>query len=614
MEHSKAPYSRCIVATVFPRDLPNGLNQCERIVFDLLNRLGDNCFIYFEPHLRGRRPDFLVVIPDAGVLVVEAKGFLVDQIIHATPDRITLDISDGRKAGKHPQDQARDYAFRFMKALRDHPAANHILRTSGPHLGSLPFPVSWIAAYCNITRDALSERELDSCFPPSRNVFRDEMKKWCTLDEPELRSALKGYFDPWWPHSMSWFEVMLIRNKFYPIIIPTQSGNYRCEDIKVLDADQEQISFSIKEGHQVVRGVAGSGKTVILIARAKYLAATGNQRILILCYSRLLSQFIRNCTKEFQNIEVRTFAGWAASNGVYFDKNNSNDDAQGVTLRERFEGSVARDAGKFDCVLVDEAQLMSLDWLICARLALRERDPSKASLFIVADGSQSLRKVLRRFTWKDAGIVATRGRSRNLKTNYRNTEEIIRCASAMADEPAEISGDDGPGDPTGAHPAMCVREGPKPELILLDDRRSECDYVAALMRTWLLGGAQIRGKIVKPIPEDIAIIYPYNPVKSPSLIAALTSKLAPLPSAMLSGEEPGKFTDPGIRILSMKAAPGLQFRFVILLWTDLLPAHFIDSDDRALLYVAMTRAEDMLVILHSAHSEFIAQLEKVLAS
>jgi Nuclease-related domain/AAA domain/UvrD-like helicase C-terminal domain len=600
------------LATFFPRDLPNGLNECERKIFNLLNRLGEDCFIYYEPHVRNRRPDFVVVIPDVGVLVVEAKGWPIDQIVRATRDRITFDTPEGRKTIKHPQEQAREYAFGFIKALRDHPAAKHILRTSGPHLGNFAFPVSWIAAYCNITRDALEEHDLDPCFPANRNVTRDELKAWRQLDERAFRSALKTYFDPWWPHSMSWFETTLIRNKFYPIIIPKQSGDYTSTDIKILDADQEQIAFNIGEGHRVVRGVAGSGKTIILIARAKYLAAAGNRRVLILCYNRLLSQFIASCTKEYSNIEVRTFARWSASNGVMFNRGQSNDDTQGAALRDRFESSIAPDAGQFDCVLVDEAQLMSRDWLICARLALRERDPAKASLFIVADGSQSLKKVLR-FTWKEAGI-AVAGRSRVLKINYRNTTQILVVAIAMATSPGEAETSESPHDPTGMQPEACVRQGKQPELIVLDNRQSECDYAAALVRTWLLGGVQVNGKTVKPVAEDIAIIYPHNPPNAPNLVAELTSKLAPLPSVVLSGERPGKLADPGIRILSMKAAPGLQFRFVILLWTDLLPAHFTDDDDEALLYVAMTRAEDMLVVLHSKPSEFIDRIAKAQAA
>ena len=94
-----------------------------------------------------------------------------------------------------------------------------------------------------------------------------------------------------------------------------------------------------------------------------------------------------------------------------------------------------------------------------------------------------------------------------------------------------------------------MRQGKQPELIVLDSRQSECDYAAALVRTWLLGGVQVKGKTVKPVPEDIAIIYPRKPVKTSNLIAELTSKLSPFPSAVFSGEHPGKLVDPGIRIL-----------------------------------------------------------------
>ena len=262
------------MATFFPPDLPNGLNECERKIFTLLKHLGDDCFICYEPHVRNRCPDFVVVIPNVGVLVVEAKGCPIDQIARATPDRITFNTPDGTKATIHPERQARDYAFRLIRALHDHPASKHMVRQTGPHRGNFAFPVSWIVAYCNLTRAELEERELGPCFPQSRNVTRDVLAKWSQLDDAALRAALKTHFDPWWPHSMSWFETTLIRNKFYPIIIPKQSGDYTSTDIKVLDADQEQIAFNTGAGHRVVRGVAGSGKTIILIARAKYLAAT----------------------------------------------------------------------------------------------------------------------------------------------------------------------------------------------------------------------------------------------------------------------------------------------------------------------------------------------------
>ena len=39
-----------------------------------------------------------------------------------------------------------------------------------------------------------------------------------------------------------------------------------------MDLQQEQLARSMGEGHRVIHGVAGSGKTMILGYRAQYLA------------------------------------------------------------------------------------------------------------------------------------------------------------------------------------------------------------------------------------------------------------------------------------------------------------------------------------------------------
>ncbi len=69
--------------------------------------------------------------------------------------------------------------------------------------------------------------------------------------------------------------------------------------------------------------------------------------------------------------------------------------------------------------------------------------------------------------------------------------------------------------------------------------------------------------------------------------------------------------DPGIKVQTIHSAKGLQYRVVIILWSDLLPTLFADSDEethRKLLYVGLTRAEDFLLISSSRHSQFIDQI------
>lgn len=42
--------------------------------------------------------------------------------------------------------------------------------------------------------------------------------------------------------------------------------------VRVMDLQQEQLARSMGEGHRVIHGVAGSGKTMILGYRAQHLA------------------------------------------------------------------------------------------------------------------------------------------------------------------------------------------------------------------------------------------------------------------------------------------------------------------------------------------------------
>jgi superfamily I DNA and RNA helicase len=41
--------------------------------------------------------------------------------------------------------------------------------------------------------------------------------------------------------------------------------------MRVMDMQQEQLARSLGDGHRVIHGVAGSGKTMILGYRAEYL-------------------------------------------------------------------------------------------------------------------------------------------------------------------------------------------------------------------------------------------------------------------------------------------------------------------------------------------------------
>jgi len=166
-------------------------------------------------------------------------------------------------------------------------------------------------------------------------------------------------------------------------------------------------------------------------------------------------------------------------------------------------------------------------------------------------------------------------------------------------------------------PDTAIRSGPEPWLIRLDDAASEMHYAAALIETWLRGGLEINGRRQRVKPSDIAVLYPRR--RPDAAVTALCDRLNGFARAVLpAGDKPiGTLRDEAVKILPMHSARGLQFRIVLLLWADQLPSPFKsrhDGIDRGLLYVAMTRAEDMLVILHSGSSSYVEQLYRALGT
>jgi superfamily I DNA and RNA helicase len=61
------------------------------------------------------------------------------------------------------------------------------------------------------------------------------------------------------------------------------------EILRVMDLQQEQLARSLGDGHCVIHGVPGSGKTLVLGYRAEHLAKVCQRSILVLCYNKTLA-------------------------------------------------------------------------------------------------------------------------------------------------------------------------------------------------------------------------------------------------------------------------------------------------------------------------------------
>lgn len=254
----------------------------------------------------------------------------------------------------------------------------------------------------------------------------------------------------------------------------------------------------------------------------------------------------------------------------------------------------------FDHVVVDESQDVSVAQLRMLA-ALGGNRPN--SLFFAGDLGQRIFQ--QPFSWKSLG-VDIRGRSRNLRVNYRTSHQIRLQADRLLD-PAVVDVD---GIREERLDTVSVFNGPPPLIKILGSEDDE----ASLVAEWLMDQAKSSNA-----PHEMAIF-----VRSPAQVSRARSatEKAAIPSAILDDQVATRSGH--VSIATMHLAKGLEFKAVAVMACDdeVIPLQARieevgdDADlrevydtERHLLYVACTRArETLLVTAVAPGSEFLADL------
>ena len=267
---------------------------------------------------RSRHPDFIIIHPANGLLVLEVKDWRLESIVSADKTSVELLTSRGIVRETNPLEQARKYAFEVLRAVeRD----GQLLFPAGHRFMGRPIlPFGFGAVFTNITRRQFDQTDLKEVFAEHLCVFKDEMTEGVAPEEFRSRLWRMVYPRIGEPLSMPQFDRLRallfpeirIRQIALPLDEPMVSDPSD-RTLAVMDMHQEQIARSLGEGHRIIRGVAGSGKTLILAFRAEHLARSATRPVLILCYANgiagRLEDTMQNPGMEHR-VQVLTFHGW----------------------------------------------------------------------------------------------------------------------------------------------------------------------------------------------------------------------------------------------------------------------------------------------------------------
>lgn len=578
----------------------------KRLASRLEDKLEDDYLCWYDVSIgeRTQHPDFVVFHPNRGLLVLEVKDWRLETIHSIDKQSVAIIVADGVKQVLNPLEQARQYMYAVTNKLERDPT---LLWPTGSLKGRPFFPYGHGVVLTNITRKQFDRAELDGVMPSHLVICQDEMTE--SVDPEAFQQRLWQMFPIKFKMKLTLPQIDRIRWHMFPEVrIPAtpdafdEPGQIAIElpdVLRVMDLQQEQLARSLGEGHSVIHGVAGSGKTLILGYRAEHMAKSCERPILVLCYNKTLATKLASImeTKGLQDkVHVATFHAWCVRqlDAYHAGKPVNDGDANAFfeACVERVIHSVDQKlipSAQYDAVLIDEGHDFKPEWF---KLVVQMIHPDSNSLLVLYDDAQSIYggRKRQRFSFSSVGIQAA-GRTTILKLNYRNTAEILAVARAFADDllnPADATEDQAP----TVLPMSAGRRGPKPLLITLPTLGEEAAFLAERLKE--------ANRLGMPWNEMAVVYRRYGIGKM--LVDALKHKGVPFQWQQGKGHAYAPAHD-SVKLITMHSSKGLEFPLVCIPGIGEPSKEDEEIGDEArLLYVAMTRATHELVMTHSETS------------
>lgn len=565
---------------------------------------------------RQRYADFIIVHPARGVLLLEVKDWQLETIQAIDKNSVSLLVATGLKRVANPLEQARQCAYQLVRQLeQDQQLVHHV----GKYQGKLAFPYGYGVVLTHITRQQFNQAELNNVLPWNRVLCKDEMTE--STDPEDFQQCLWNMFEYQFTRKLTLPQLDRIRWQLFPELRITQQASlFEQQDkvseevadfpipdiIKIMDVQQEQLARNLGSGHRVIHGVAGSGKTLILGFRCLYLAKILHKPILVLCYNITLAARLRLLMEEkgiADKVSVYHFHDWCGELLRQYhierplEQGEAYLEALVATVNHAIEqGCIPR--GQYGAIMIDEGHDFQATWL---KLISSLTDPEKDYLLLLYDDAQSIYSKNKQldFTLASVGIQA-RGRTTILKLNYRNTEEVFSLASDFAANYLQpMQGDEDQIPLLKAKSAG--RHGVEPELRRFASFEIEVKKITSWLQQWH------EQRHIAWL--EMCVLY-RSKEQGERLYQAI--KKADIPCQWLASSDYKKKFNPrhdSVKLMTMHSSKGLEFPLVVIAGLGFMSESKDLALEAKLLYVAMTRSTEKLLLTCHQETPFTELLE-----
>ncbi len=378
--------------------------------------------------LKEGEADFVVVHPRYGVMVVEVKG----GEMYCDPATQTWT----RKGATHPVKDP------FKQAAKNLHALEAILMQRGfGSSGFLPFSRARCVVFphCNYNGSTppgahksmlFGASDLSSLGAKIEELFRlQPFIPPAALSASILDCIVQGL--------TSTFE-----------LVPALWSEIQDQEKRLLRFTEDQMNIlKVLQSYPraAIQGVAGSGKTLLAVAKARSFADEG-KRVLLLCFTELLAEWLREelPSAYHDRLIIRNYhklcSEWTREAGIQWPSVTDELEFFKERAPRLLEDAIElRPDLNFDAVVVDEGQDFLLAWWDTVELI--NKRPTEGPLYIFLDPEQQIfHECLPRMPDLGPPFV--------LPVNCRNTEQIAKQCGAIIGKEIAVN----KGAPSGSPP------------------------------------------------------------------------------------------------------------------------------------------------------------------
>lgn len=388
-----------LIPSIEPEDIHNDGES--KVARELIEQLPDNViaihsFNWVRPRASGvlteGECDFVVLDPRSGILVVEVKGGILKYDADLDIWKRFVPRGEWRPLDKSPFKQVSSNMYCIVARIKESLGNEELpcsygyalMHPDGDYSGPLPAD-----AEDELVIDARKLKDLDGAI---KAAFRRWRRHRAPLGKDDLERIKR---------------ILLPAYSVSPVLWRTIEDQER-KIHRLTDEQRNMLDILSQRQKAVIEGGAGTGKTMLAIAKAQECAAAG-MRVLLLCFNRALKEsLIQDVSDEFrERLEIHTYHSLVmkSCNLAKIRFGTTGDSASQASpdlgrLPAEFWNSQApiqlmeaserlAPEHKFDAVIVDEGQDFRSDWWASLDSVFKDPDDKKC-FFVFLDPNQDL--------------------------------------------------------------------------------------------------------------------------------------------------------------------------------------------------------------------------------